>query len=173
MNGMTSKQGLLAKIALGIWLAGLASASAQVPRDAAETIRADLQAERKAVIAEGMNFTPEESDAFWPIYRKYRAEVDKATDRLVELIFEYGDLYPNVPDRNARELLNQYAKVEANLLKIKQKYLKKFAKVLPAAKVFRFAQLDNRFDLGIRVGLATAIPMLPVTQAASANTHAE
>jgi len=80
-------------------------------------------------------------------------------------VLEYDDLYPDVPDRKASEMLKQYTKIEADLLSIKRKYLKKFAKMLPASKVFRFAQLDNRFDLATRVGLAAAIPILPATQA--------
>ncbi len=171
MKSKILKQKLVATISLGIWLAGLAIAGAQVSRDAIESIRADLQADRKTAIAEEMNFTVQESDAFWPLYRKYRADVEKVTDRIVELVFEYADLYPNVPDHKAAELLKEYAKVEANLLSIKRKYLKKFGKVLPASKVFRFAQLDNRFDLGTRVGLAVAIPMLPTARARANDTQ--
>ena len=67
---------------------------------------------------------------------------------------EVPDLYPEVPDKKAGEMLDRYFKIEANLLKVKSKYLKKMQKVLPPAKVFHFAQLDNRLDLGVRVGLA-------------------
>ena len=37
------------------------------PRDAMEVLRADLKADRKASIAEGMQLTDKESEAFWPI----------------------------------------------------------------------------------------------------------
>jgi len=36
--------------------------------------------------------------------------------------------------------------------------------VLPASKVFRFAQLDNRFDLGTRLALAAWLPVMPGDQ---------
>jgi hypothetical protein len=124
--------------------------------------------DRKALIAEQMKFTDQESEAFWPIYRSYRAEVEKVTDGLVELILEYSDLYPNVPEDKAGELLKQYIKAETNLLSVKTKYLKKLGTVLPASKVFRFAQLDYRLDLGIRTGLAASIPLVPQGASASA-----
>jgi hypothetical protein len=60
--------------------------------------------------------------------------------------------------------LDEYARVEADLLSTKRKYFKKFGKVLPASKVFRLAQLDNRLHLATRVGLAACMPMLPVAQ---------
>jgi hypothetical protein len=150
-------------------LIAAAQATAQVPRDGVEALRADLKADRKAIIAEEMKFTERESEAFWPLYRSYRAEVDKVTDRIVNLVFEYADYYPNVPDEKASDMLKKYAKAESDLLGVKQKYLKKFGKVMPASKVFRFAQLDNRFDLGTRVALANSIPVMPVGQAGSAN----
>ena len=139
-------------------------AGAQSARDVVEVVRSDLKADRKALIAEQMVLTDQESDAFWPVYRDYRAEVEKANDSLVNLILEYADLYPQVPEDKASEMLKRYAKIETNLLSIKKKYLKKFSKVLPPSKLFRFAQLDNRLDLSTRVGLASAIPILPAGQ---------
>jgi hypothetical protein len=169
MKCKTSKQSLIAVVVIGIGLTGFGLATAQNPRDAIESLRTDLKADRKAVIAEEMKLTDQESQAFWPLYRSYRAEVEKVNDRIAELVLEYADLYPNVPEQKASEMLSQHAKIEADLLGVKQKYLKKFGKVLPPSKVFRFAQLDNRFDLGVRVGLAATIPLLPVSQAQPAD----
>ncbi len=169
MNRKNLKQLLAITMGFGLWLAGAAVATGQVRRDIVETFREDLKSDRKALIAEEMNFTEQESDAFWPIYRSYRAEVEKVTDRIVKLVFEYSDLYPDVPDPRARQMLTEYTKVEADLLGIKRKYFKKLGKVLPPSKVFRFAQLDNRFDLGTRVALAAWLPMMPAQQAGATN----
>ncbi len=168
MNRRTLKQLSTLAIGLCLWFAAATPVTGQVRRDVVESLRGDLKADRKAVIAEEMKFTDQESEAFWPIYRSYRAEVEKVTDRIVKLVFEYADLYPEVPDPKANEMLREYAKVEADLLAVKRKYFKKMGKVLPAAKVFRFAQLDNRFDLGTRLALAVWLPMLPAEAAQGA-----
>ena len=136
------------------------SAAEVAARNAVETLRADVRANRTAMVAEQMQLTQQESDHFWPMYRDYRAEVDNTTDEIVKLVLEYSDVYPNVSEDKAREMLERYRKAEAQLFKIKGKYLKSFGKVLPATKVFRFAQLDNRYDLGVRVGIAAAVPIL-------------
>jgi len=133
----------------------------QNTRDAIEVLRGDLKADRKALIAEAMNLSPQESDVFWPIYGRYRAEAETVIDGVVKLILEYADLYPNVPEQKAAEMLKLYAKAETSLVNIKTKYLKKFGEVIPASKVFRFAQLDNRLDLGMRLGLAASVPLMP------------
>ncbi len=150
--------------AISICMAMASPASAQIPRDAIEGLRADLKADRTVAIADAMMLSDQESTEFWPIYRRYRAEVEKVADRMVVLVLEYADLYPNVPERKAAEMLKQYTSIEADLLSIKRKYLKKIGKVLSASKVFRFAQLDNRLDLGTRLALAGAIPVLPAGQ---------
>lgn len=160
---LRTSMGSLAGV-ISICMGLVLGASAQVPRDAIEGLRADLKADRTVAIADAMRLTDQESAEFWPIYRRYRAEVEKVADRMVELVLEYADLYPNVPERKAAEMLKHYTNVEADLLSIKQKYLKKIGKVLPASKVFRFAQLDNRLDLGTRLALAGAIPVLPAGQ---------
>ena len=146
-------------------VAGNLEASAQSRRDVIETFRSDLRADRKTIIMEEMKFTEEESEAFWPIYRDYRAEVGTIVDNVVKLVLEYADLYPNVPEEKAREMLKQYTKAEEDLLKVKTKYWKKFDKVLPPSKVFRFAQVDNRLDLGTRMAMAASIPLLPIDSA--------
>ncbi len=161
MNCRNLKQKLIINVVLGSGLAAVALGAAEVPRDTIETLRADLKADRKVIIAEQMHFTEPESQAFWPIYRSYRAEAEKVTDRIVEVVLEYTDLYPNVPEQKATEMLKEYTKIEADLLAIKRKYLKKMGKALPPSKVFRFAQLDNRFDLGTRLALAGWLPVLP------------
>ncbi len=164
MKTRSLKKMAVATLLLGIWLAGGALATGEIQPDAITRLRSDLKADRKAVIAQEMSFTEKESEAFWPVYRSYRAETERVADRIVELVLEYADLYPNVPEQKAAEMLRAYTKAEGDLLNIKQKYLKKLEKVLPASKVFRFAQLDNRFDLGTRLALAASIPVLPADQ---------
>lgn len=172
MNRTNFEKSLAVVILFGALLVGAVPAEAQTSHNGIECLRGDLKADRNTVIAGEMSFTPQESEAFWPIYRSYRADVEKVTDKVVELVLEYADLYPNIPDKRAAEMLKSYTKLEADLLGVKRKYLKKMAKVLPPPKVLRFAQLDNRFDLGMRVALAASLPMLPAGQAqASSEQH--
>jgi hypothetical protein len=161
MNWHAFKQALAAAASCLVTLwATSAMAADQATRDELDALRNDLKANRTALMAERMQLSSKESDAFWPIYRSYRGEMDKVTDGIVNLVLEYADDYPNVSDEKASEMVRKYLKLEANLLKVRAKYLKKFGKVLPGTKVFRFAQLDNRLDLGIRVGLAAEIPLM-------------
>lgn len=142
-------------------MCGAQRAVAQNLVDTIEVVRGALKADRKVVIAEGMQLTDSESSAFWPIYREYRSDMDKIGDGRVELVLEYADLYPNVPEDRAKQLLKKYGALEEKAVSVRNKYLKKLGKVLPTSKVLRFAQLENRLDLAVRVQVAAAVPLVP------------
>jgi hypothetical protein len=146
--------------AAALWPAGLSGADNI--NDVIKDARGVYTTDRLAFVAEAMQLTESESTAFWPLYRQSRAEQEPLGDDLVKLVLEYADLYPNVPEDRARQLLKDYTALEKKLASQRAWYLKKFAKILPASKALRFAQLENRLDLGLRLQLASAIPLVPI-----------
>ena len=112
-----------------------------------------------------MSLTEQESKGFWPIYRDYRADMDKIGDGIVELVLEYDDAYPNMPEARAQQMLAQYTTLEKHRADVRALYLRKLRRVLPASKTLRFAQLETRLDLAVNVRLASAIPLVPVSKA--------
>jgi len=153
------------KIAAMLAAATLCPASCLAAEDFNASIASDRVAygsERKVVLAEALQLTETESAAFWPLYAKYRAEQEKLGDALVKLVLEYADVYPDVPEDRARQLLKDYSVLEKNLVSNRASYLKKFEKIMPASKTLRFAQLENRLDLALRLQLASAIPLSPI-----------
>ncbi len=127
-----------------------------------DILRSTYAADREAIVAEAMQLTATEETAFWPLYRQYRTEKEKIGDELVKLVLEYADVYPNVPEERARELLKRYSSLEKKLSSLRTSHLKKFGKALPTSKTLRFAQLENRMDLVLRLQLASRIPLLPI-----------
>lgn len=159
---MKAKFGILAVLATVLAMT-VDCSLAQTVIDAAEVARSTIKADRKVVIAENLRLTETEGKAFWPLYRNYRFEIEKANDDVVKLVLEYADLYPNVPEDRAKAMLSKYTSLEKRLVDIRAKHLKKIGKVLPATKTMRFAQLENRLDLAMRMSLATSIPLVPST----------
>jgi hypothetical protein len=133
--------------------------------DAIETIRGLYQADRRTVVAETLALTDAESAAFWPLYRQYRAESEKLGDELVKLVLEYADVYPAVPAERAEVLVKQYTQLEVKLAKTRATYIRKAAKAVSAAKALRWAQIENRMDLALRLQLASTIPLVPASPA--------
>ncbi len=149
----------------GALIAPLQHASAQSDQDLIEVARSVISTDRKAVVVAAMELTDTEAKDFWPLYREYRSAMDKIADERIKLVLNYAKLYPNVPDEQAKELLKTYTSLEQRQVEQRNVYLKKFAKVLPAAKALRFAQVETRLDLLVHLNLAASVPLTPIPQA--------
>jgi len=148
----------------GLLVASLQQASAQSHQDLIEVARSVVTADRKTVVIETMQLTDAEANNFWPLYREYRSAMDKIADDRIKLMLDYAKVYPNVPEEQAKEMLNTYTNLEQRQVDKRNAYLKKFAKVLPQAKALRFAQVETRMDLVIHLNLAARIPITPLQQ---------
>ncbi len=147
--------------ALAALLLSFRAEAAVSTADAIEVVRSTYKADRQAVVAAALQLTESESAAFWPLYRSYRADMDKIGDGLVKLVLEYADVYPDVPEKRAAAMLKEYTTLERKLVSKRASYLKRAGKVLPAAKALRWAQVENRMDLALRLQLAGTIPIVP------------
>jgi len=121
--------------------------------------REAIALERQTLVTHAMDLTPEEMQGFWPVYRDYRVEAARVGDRIVALITAYADAYENLNNQTADKLLNEFVAIEKERARIKAKYLPKFKKVMPAKKVVRFYQLENKLDIVILNELAENIPL--------------
>lgn len=133
----------------------------QTARDALEVVRGLHRADRKVIVAEALQLTDAESAGFWRLYGEYRVAMDRVGDDLVELVLEYADAFPDVPEDRAKRLLAKYTAMEREFAKTRASYLKRFGKILPATKALRLAQIENRLDLAVRLQLASAVPLVP------------
>ena len=135
------------------------AALAQGAEQYIELLRSDLKTERVAIITEAMQFTPEEGEVFWPIYREYELQVAKIGDRRIALIKEFATSFDTMTDEIAEDLIKNSIKIDEDTLKLEKKYIKKFNKVLPARRVARYAQIDHRINMLIDIQIAAALPL--------------
>jgi len=126
-------------------------------------VRANMQADRTALITSGMNFNDKEGAAFWPVYREYQYDRSKLDDSRSAVIKEYTQKYPNLTDAEAKAMAEQMLDCDSRLAELKKKYFKKFNKVLPALTVTKFFQLERRVDLMMDMQVEASLP--PLTQA--------
>jgi UTP:GlnB (protein PII) uridylyltransferase len=142
-------------------LLGALPALAQVSdTDLLQQLRADIQADRQALVAANLGLTDDEGDAFWPVYREYRNDMSKVGDRLQNLIQDYADAYPNVTEDQAKAMVDEMIAIRHDELQVRKSHLSKFRKALPETKVARFLQIENKIDAIVNLGLADAIPLV-------------
>lgn len=137
-----------------------AGAGAQTDTDAIEVTRSQFETERKAIVAKNMELETGQSEIFWPVYNEYQAEKREVADRRVKLILEYAEKYGTLTEENAIEMLKEMQSIAEDELELQQKFVRKFEKVLPALKVFRFYQIENKLDAVVGYELALTVPLV-------------
>jgi hypothetical protein len=128
--------------------------------DYMEVQREALKAEKKAIVAEAMQFTDTESEAFWPLYNEYNNKMYVHNTELYKLIKKFAANYELMPHEDAISLWNGAMKVEQDLLNLEKQYFKKFLKILPGRKAMRYFQVESKIKNIIDAELAMEIPLV-------------
>ena len=126
-----------------------------------EILREKITTDKKFLVASNMNLTDAEAKAFWPLYEAYQKDLHQINERLAKVINDYALAYNKgaLLNDTAKKLLDEAIAVELAEVRLKQSYVPKLGKVLPATKVARYMQIENKIRAVIRYGLADAIPL--------------
>jgi hypothetical protein len=149
-----------AVVAVSLCLTPRLGVAQDKPADQMEMVRQAARAEKKKLIAENMQLTPSEAQAFWPVYDSYQNELRQLNDRSIKLIEDYVKNYQTMSDSVARMLLDEFLAIEADRVKLQQAYVANFMQAVPPKKVARYYQIENKVDAVIAFDLARQIPLV-------------
>ena len=119
-----------------------------------------IKNQKRLYLEKMMELTPQEKQAFWPLYDEYESGLLKIRGELIELTTNFLKTQGFLTDAEAIALLNQKLRIDGDELKFKQSYIAKFTQVLPGRKVARFYQAENRFDTAAISELYRNIPVI-------------
>jgi hypothetical protein len=142
-----------------IALASPFASQAQSVVDDQQQLLAQIQSDKRAVVLKSMKLEDAQVRAFTPVYDAYQAERKKLADRAVEILNAYASNYDSMTDDAAKDILKDWLKLRDDENRLIKDYSKKMAKVLPAAKVLRFVQIENKLDAVLRLPAVRAIPL--------------
>lgn len=129
-----------------------------------EILKEKVKADKKLIVAGNMNLTDTEAKQFWPLYDAYQKELGQINERLITTIKGYADAYNagkgEISNETAKKLLADALAVEESELKLRQSYAAKMEKVLPATKVARYLQIENKIRAIVKFELAAQIPLV-------------
>ena len=156
---------LYAAIAATTLLAGpavLAQESQDQAANNMEIVREKVRADKKLLVAANMELTESEAAAFWPVYEAYQKEIADLNQRTLKVIENYADVYNQgaVSDDAAKKLLDEALAIDSAEVDLRKSYVSKFSKVLPAAKVARYYQIERKIRAAINYELASGIPLV-------------
>ena len=137
------------------------SSAQQAVNQAFAEARSLIESEREQIIREELVLTGSEAASFWPLYQKYRSEIERVRDRQAVMISKYLKAYDDadLSEGLAKDMLDEHLSIKSDLLKLQKQYLRQFRKVLPEVTVARFYHLENKLDAEIDIALADLIPL--------------
>ena len=118
------------------------------------------QTEVRLVFIRNLTLSEEEGAIFWPLYDQYRAEVNEVGAKTSNVINEYIANIQNLTDAQAADLTKRYFEAEKERAEINLKYAENMFAVLPAKKVAKFLQIENKLMAVGRYILASKIPLI-------------
>jgi hypothetical protein len=125
-----------------------------------ELLRQDVKTKKIALITEIMQFTEEESAAFWPIFRKYDVELQKVGDERVALIKDYAENFDNIDDDKAKEIAEKAFKIDERRLKLQKKYFKEVSKKTSSRIAAKFIQIERQINNMIDLQISSELPLI-------------
>ena len=133
------------------------------PASNMEILRQKLQVDKKLLVAANMELTETEAKGFWPVYDAYQADLGTLNTRIGQLVTRYAEAYRanTLTDATAKSLLDEALAIEQAEVTMKQGYVPKLSAVLPATKVARYLQIENKIRAVIKYELADGIPLVP------------
>jgi hypothetical protein len=129
-----------------------------------EILKEKVKADKKLLVASNMNLTDAEAKTFWPLYDGYQKELEQINQKLITTVKSYADAFNagkgEISNDTAKKLLADALAVEESEVKLRQSYAAKLGKVLPATKVARYLQIENKIRAIVKFELAAQIPLV-------------
>jgi hypothetical protein len=133
---------------------------ALVVADDATTLKKKIMFDqKKLIIMENMEFTAEEGEFFWPIFDNFQEELFQVSQSTAKLILAYASAYQTLTDEQAAHIIDEFYAVKKARLSILEKYTDKLVKGLPAKKVFRYLQVENKLHNIASYEISKEIPL--------------
>jgi len=127
--------------------------------DDVQTMLAQIQNDKRAVMLSSLGLTDAETRTFTPVYDEYEGERKKLAQRKVDVINKFSANYGSMTDDAAKSILKDWFKTQEDDIDLVEKYAKKLEHVLPATKVLRFAQIENKLNTVINLEAVRAVPL--------------
>ena len=120
--------------------------------------------DRQAILAANLPLPDFEVEAFWCLYYEYRTAIKEMDDQQVTLMERFATLHKDIDDGDGGNFVMDALQVEKKRQTLKGRYLKKFARVLRGQRLFRYYQIETKFDAVQRFAWISSIPLVPVLE---------
>lgn len=138
------------------------AAPADKPADNMQLLRDKIKADKKLLVGANMDLTEAEAKKFWPVYNDYQAELEKINKQLGALITDYAKEFNagTLSDDKAKSLVDRMIAANEAEVKLQKSFVPKLSQALPAKKVARYLQIENKIRAVVKYELAKEVPLV-------------
>ena len=132
------------------------------PADNMQILRDKIKADKKLLVSANMELTESEAKGFWPVYEEYQKELTAINQRIGKLIESYAADYRSntLTDEKAKKLIDELVAIGKAEAELQAASVPKLSKVMPAKKVARYLQIENKIRAALKYELAANIPVI-------------
>ena len=120
------------------------STSASAHKKCGEDWKEKMQSEKIAFLTTEIGLTPEEAQAFWPVYNQVEKDKDEAMHNVIKT---YKELCKAIEEggKDVSALLDKYIAAQAKMSEVENGVAAKYKAVLPVEKVAKLYVSEERF----------------------------
>jgi hypothetical protein len=108
-------------------------------------VKEKVDAIKIGFITERLDLTPEEAQAFWPVYNQYTDELDHLRKDRRENLMNARENFDSMSDGELEKAVDNEIAFRVNELEILKKYHPQFKKILPVKKVAKLYRAEEDF----------------------------
>ncbi len=127
--------------------------------DQEQLLISQIQGDKRTIVLQTLQLTDAEVQAFTPIFDKYQAEMKQLATRYTDVVNKFASNYDSMTDDAAEDILKEAFEVREDRDDLLKDYAKRMGKKLPATKVLRWVQIENKMTALLDWQMAQIIPL--------------
>jgi len=126
----------------------------------AESIRKEVEVDKRGLVERYMHLTPEELKKFRPIYEDYQKRLAPIRQKQNRAVLDYIESEDSMTDANAKRIAKDLLETDADEQRLREKTHKQVLSILPGKKAVRYLQIENKLRAINRYDMAERMPLV-------------
>jgi Spy/CpxP family protein refolding chaperone len=106
----------------------------------------EIRSQRVAFISTRLDLTPEEAQAFWPVYNDYSAKKEQAMKQRLHDVFNEGGKDPmRVSEEEASNLIDEMINEQTRMASLEKEFVGQLRKIISAKKIIKLYSAEHDF----------------------------
>ena len=136
----------------------------QSNKEEIDLIQAAFGMEKKAIVADFVQPSDAQKDAFWALYDEYETKRKELGKERIELLTQYAEQYLKMTSEQADAWTKKVMDLQAKTDKLITTYYEKVKGVTDGVVATQFYQIENYILSMIRMQVLQEVPLLKKTQ---------